>query len=331
MRIAFLIPDEYVPALDYFRPFLTPDGTANWGDTQFTINPQDGEFDGIVVFQSVNALSRRYKLVCPSNRTLLAVAEPPDIAWMPSGYIEQFHKVLCQDHRISRSRRILSHSGHHWFVEVPFMMAEQNLYPQKSKLLSAVVSNKTTTRGHRARLAFLQALKARFGDDFDWYGRGVRELGSQKLEGLERYKYHLVLENGSWPHYWTEKLADAYMANCMPIYWGAPNISEYFSPSSMISINVDRIPESIDRIEAAISRNAYCGAQTALAQARRKLLFDYHPYQAYLRILQRQPAGSRVMITIKPHSEFRFAFKDKIVGRVWRFQNRKLLRSQAVI
>ena len=50
-------------------------------------------------------------------------------------------------------------------------------------------------------------------------------------------KYTLAIENTSEPHYFSEKITDAFLCNTMPIYFGAPNIFEYFpknSPNSSI-------------------------------------------------------------------------------------------------
>ena len=52
-----------------------------------------------------------------------------------------------------------------------------------------------------------------------------------KFDALIGYKYHLALENSVIPDYWTEKLADSLLAWCKPIYYGCPNINDYFSSS----------------------------------------------------------------------------------------------------
>ena len=121
----------------------------------------------------------------------------------------QFSAVIAQECSIRTTTLFLSHSAHHWFVEVPVHAEEQIRSFPKLKRLSAVCSNKADTAGHRLRLRFLRKLKDVLGDDFDWFGRGVRDLGHRRLDGLANYHYHLALENGRVPHYWTEKLADA--------------------------------------------------------------------------------------------------------------------------
>ena len=40
--------------------------------------------------------------------------------------------------------------------------------------------------------------------------------------------FHLCIENESSDHYWSEKLADAYLGYCFPIYSGARRVNDYF-------------------------------------------------------------------------------------------------------
>lgn len=49
-----------------------------------------------------------------------------------------------------------------------------------------------------------------------------------KLEVLQNYKFSICYENAKdIKGYITEKIFDSMSAGCIPIYWGAPNISEY--------------------------------------------------------------------------------------------------------
>jgi hypothetical protein len=61
------------------------------------------------------------------------------------------------------------------------------------------------------------------------------------------YRYHLVLENSECPHFWTEKLADAYLGYSLPIFSGCRNVTDYFPERSMV-----RLP-SVDDHEAAVA------------------------------------------------------------------------------
>jgi hypothetical protein len=42
------------------------------------------------------------------------------------------------------------------------------------------------------------------------------------------------LENSQSPHYWTEKLTDAYLGWAFPLYVGCPNVGDYFAKESFL-------------------------------------------------------------------------------------------------
>lgn len=300
---------------DYFKPFLTPNGDACLAGYRFILNPTEGHFDGVVVPQSVGALSRTYKLNVPPTKTLLVFMEPPNILTLPDAYTMQFEAVLSQSKSVRAKKSLISHSAHHWFVEVPYnrLLTGQ---PPKTKLLSAVISNKSDTPTHRQRFEFMQQIKAHFGDRLDWRGRGVADTGNNKLVGLEDYKYHIVIENGQWDHYWSEKLADSYAANCFPFYWGAGNVGDYFPASSMEKIDIFNVGKSIAVIENAIRNETFEKAQPALQQSRELLVSKYHPYRVYARILESLPQSAPSNVVIKPQNEFRYSVRQRLYSRL---------------
>ena len=53
---------------------------------------------------------------------------------------------------------------------------------------------------------------------------------------LKNYKFTLCLENAIFPGYVTEKIFDALFAGSIPIYYGAPDITELIPNDSFIDI-----------------------------------------------------------------------------------------------
>ena len=93
-----------------------------------------------------------------------------------------------------------------------------SLLPQKTKFCGFVVSNNGLTD---KRDAFFDALNTY--KHVDSGGRWKNNIGGNidnKVEWLKSYKFNLCFENSSYPGYLTEKLFDAFMAGCVPIYWG---------------------------------------------------------------------------------------------------------------
>jgi len=48
-----------------------------------------------------------------------------------------------------------------------------------------------------------------------------------KIDTLRRYKFCVAIENSKDRHYVSEKVYDAFVAGCVPIYFGAPNVLDY--------------------------------------------------------------------------------------------------------
>jgi len=56
----------------------------------------------------------------------------------------------------------------------------------------------------------------------------------EKLSVLNRYKFAICFENSSFPGYITEKILDCFMAGCIPIYLGAPDIGNFIPERAFI-------------------------------------------------------------------------------------------------
>ena len=48
------------------------------------------------------------------------------------------------------------------------------------------------------------------------------------------YKFSIAYENAAFPGYVTEKIMDAFFAGCVPIYDGAPDVTDYIPPETFI-------------------------------------------------------------------------------------------------
>jgi hypothetical protein len=56
------------------------------------------------------------------------------------------------------------------------------------------------------------------------------------------FLYHVCIENTSNPNYFTEKILDCFLHGAMPIYYGCPNIGEYFNTDGIITFKtVDQL------------------------------------------------------------------------------------------
>lgn len=103
---------------------------------------------------------------------------------------------------------------------------------EKSKMVSAVFSNKRLTPAHNLR----HEIAAIYKDSVDIMGRGYAPI-ERKIEGLKDYRYPITVENSRINTYFTEKITDCFMTGTVPIYWGCPKITRIFNPDGIIVFN----------------------------------------------------------------------------------------------
>ena len=99
----------------------------------------------------------------------------------------------------------------------------------KTKLVSAISSNKSWLPGHKKRLDFLNNLPS----DVDLFGRGFREI-EKKEEGLDDYMFSVAIENDVYPSYFTEKILDCFATGTVPIYFGDRGVSNFFDERGIL-------------------------------------------------------------------------------------------------
>lgn len=121
---------------------------------------------------------------------------------------------------------------------------------------------------HDARLSIIERLHGHA--DFDLYGHGWGDkaksiLPGKKVEVMRDYLINYSLENIYMKGYLTEKLFDALMAGCAPVYVGASNIADLV-PHDII------LDEKSDNIERVIN-NGHKFLQSKVARE--------HSYQGF--------------------------------------------------
>jgi len=166
-----------------------------------------------------------------------------------------------------------------------------NLQKTDKKIeLSVICSNKRHTENHKLRVEFLNILKNHFKDKLLWFGNGINEI-ENKFEVISNSKYHIVLENDSKYNLISEKLYDSYLGLSFPIYYGAPNINDYFDINSLSMININDINGSIRTIENVINNNFYDKNINLLNSEKEKVLNEYNMYNRICEIIKNRLDG----------------------------------------
>ncbi len=121
----------------------------------------------------------------------------------------------------------------------------------KEENLSFVCNNKMHCKGHKLRQKIWHNQnKINFHKKFFIGTRNSPEALSIITNSLElnpgnlylgdcKYPlfnsmFHLCIENVSQKYFFTEKLIDCFMTKTVPLYWGCPNINEYFDAEGII-------------------------------------------------------------------------------------------------
>ena len=100
---------------------------------------------------------------------------------------------------------------------------------EKTKLVSMISSNKRIVSGHNYRLEWVDKLK----DSVDLYGSGFNNF-DKKESALNDYMFSITIENDSYETYWSEKILDCFATGTIPVYYGAPDIGDYFNMNGII-------------------------------------------------------------------------------------------------
>lgn len=122
----------------------------------------------------------------------------------------------------------------------------------KSKLCSMLIGSKLSTEGHRIRHEIAEMIE-REGYEVDFYGiKGMPvDYGQEtKYRVLADYHYCIVTETCREDNLFTEWLIDCFALGTIPIFWGAPNIHQFFDTKSILQFDtVDRL----DKILAGLT------------------------------------------------------------------------------
>jgi hypothetical protein len=117
-----------------------------------------------------------------------------------------------------------------WCPANGYWIKDAKIYP-KDKMISFITSNKNFTKGHQKRLEWVDMI----GDQVDLYGRGFNEI-EDKEEALCDYMFSVVIENGVYETYFTEKILDCFATGTIPVYLGTPDIGDYFNLDGIINL-----------------------------------------------------------------------------------------------
>ncbi|HCH33031.1 MAG TPA: hypothetical protein DE045_08815 [Oceanospirillaceae bacterium] len=210
-----------------------------------------GPEDQIVVYPNSGIFYKaRPKLAC---KVSLVFTEPKAIHakyYRTLGLIRnRFHRVICRypEYAKTHSNVLLMQVIETWVSDEAI-----NNSVVKTKSCSLIASAKKNLEGHR--------LRHRIADWCQEHSPTIELLGKayqpfeKKEDGLAPYHHSIIIENNQEKEYYTEKLLDCMLCNTMPIYWGCPNIGEYFDTKGLIICETEaELKQAILNIDQALS------------------------------------------------------------------------------
>lgn len=191
----------------------------------------------------------------PRMPTVLVQVEPqmnkPSLKWYIRNHAQSYALIYTYDQEcldaFANTRKYAY--GTSWNRREKWQQVDTS---QKKFRFSGLAGSKflNDSIGHRLRQLFYQHQS--FFDQFQipyTFFRSSRqlphlpELGphnpllGDREDLFEKFQYSFVIENSIQTNYFTEKLVDCLLMKTIPIYWGCPNISEFFDTTGWIILN----------------------------------------------------------------------------------------------
>lgn len=207
---------------------------------------------------NLHNIQKKYKNKNADEIFILCLREPtaiiPDLKKNVIQINNIFDYIISYDNEILKlknSQKLLF--GNTWINKKYF-----NKKHSKRFNISSLFGGKNYTNGHKLRHKIYENIenininKKLF---LSSHYRGnlkkkenVNIIGDDKIVCFEKSMYHLCIENSKQINYFTEKLMDCFMTETIPVYWGCPNITEYFDENGIIILNTDDPDEIINII-----------------------------------------------------------------------------------
>lgn len=255
-------------------------------DYRFFINNNIKESDYVVCYHNIENYN---KINIDKNKSILIYPEFPCIEKnINDEYLNLFDYIWCFGRSKLNIKKQFDNIGIFlWFAGTNMGLKNvchktyktykdlEYTHPQKEKLLSIITSNRIVTSGHQKRYIFCNKIKKYFGNLVDIYGRGLNTF-NDKYDVIAPYKYHICIENSSVYDGISEKLFDPFLCESFPIYYGAPNVYDYFNNNSLETINIEDVDDSIKKIKNIIENNYFDLRKKELLDMKKKVMNEYN-------------------------------------------------------
>jgi len=286
-----------------YSKFLMDNDNSN-KSIEFKINDATSICDYWVIW---GGIKKEETVLCPPENIFYITDEAHEMRFYNQEFLNQFSSIYAVRDDLEHRSIIKIHEPQIWYFNQSFDELAFLKPIQKSKKISVVCSDLTWLQGHKNRFSFVNKLIGHFKDKIDVYGRGFNPL-EDKWEALAPYQFSIAIENNQIPNYFTEKISECFLAYTVPVYFGCPNVHQYYHSNAFIDIDIFNYKRSFETIEQIIDTpNLYNQYFENVKNARDSYFQNYFLFEWLKKILPQTNSTKRELIKIKPE----FYFKEK--------------------
>jgi len=168
-----------------------------------------------------------------------------------------------------------------------------NLPPKEDKV-AAIFSKKVMDIGHKLRIAFVKETTNNIR--IDVYGReNYHDIDSyvgtvpddDRYNVYSKYKYAISSENNSEHNYATEKIWEPIICECLPFYWGCPNLEEVIDPRSFVRLPLEDPAKAAEIVRQAVEEDWWSQRIDAIRNAKKKIMEELGLFSVIHNIISR--------------------------------------------
>ena len=246
-------------------------GNYTWNNIQLVLDDHDVDY-----FVILNHLRTNTEHIDPL-KTIIFHMEPnmkhnSNLGEWSNPDPDKFFRVCSHDN---------DYNNNEWHLKKTYSQLKTEAITKSSNTLSTVLSSKYHDIGHIKRIDFVKYLESNnfpvhvFGDN-KWNYKDYK--GSlpylQKDDAMFPYKYVFNVENNNIKNYYTEKIIDAILAECLIFYSGCYNIGEYIDERAFVRLELSNFEDDLRTIKKAIEENLWEQRIVFIRKEKQKIL-DY--------------------------------------------------------
>lgn len=242
---------------------MTPNNSGVWKNIK-VVNSEDYDFFVILNHPTHNNFDKK--------KTLIFECETKTTRQRFSKYYKNKENEFRYVHTIEKH-----HSVDIWYHGLSYDDLVKPI--TKTKNFSVVNSGLNSLPGHILRNNFITYIEDKM--EYDLYGRfysnnkNYKHPLNNKSDGLLDYKYTYNCENDFENNYFTEKILDGIMCECVTFYHACPNIEKFINPNSFVILDFDII-KSYETIKHSIEDNKFEYMISNIKEEKKRIINDYN-------------------------------------------------------